>query len=96
MFVVLELISFASLLVVVWVIYRAANARPDEPSLLLMARAALAIWIGFVLYRFFQIDAIVENAAAIVKAALIIALISAAVIGYRIFLRRARNEADRR
>lgn len=95
MFVVLEFVAFACLFVVVWAIYRAANARPDEPSLLWFARLSLIIWVGFVAYRFISIEGLTKNASDIVQIALIVALISGAVAFYRFLLRRVRDQSDR-
>ena len=90
---VLELAGVLSLLLVVWVLFRAARARPDEHGLRYAAWGALAAWVAFALVTLIDLDYVRENTGAIGQNALIIAIVVAIIWGYRTILGRLRDRA---
>lgn len=95
MIVVLEIIGFALLLGVIWVIYRAAVARPDEPGLLWAWRIGAATWCVFVSDALVDFQWLVTNPGTAFGYVLVLAVIVGAVFGYRRLLRRVQAMADR-
>lgn len=81
--------------IVVWVLYKAAWARPDEPGLRWSARIGLAIWIGFMAFWLINQDGFGEDPLRTLGNALIIMVILAVVLGYRAILGRLKDRAGR-
>ena len=90
---VLELAGVGALLVVVWVLFRAARARPDEPCMRYAAWGALAAWVVFAILTLIDFDYVRENTGEIGRTGLILAVIAAVILGYRVLLRRLRDRA---
>ena len=90
---VLELGGVLILLLVVWVLFRAARARPDEPSMRYMAWGALAAWVIFAVISLIDFGYVRENTGEIGQTALILGIIAAVVIGYRTILAKLRDRA---
>ncbi|MEM1297931.1 MAG: hypothetical protein AAGH68_01535 [Pseudomonadota bacterium] len=82
-----------SLLLVVWVLFRAARARPDEHGLRYAAWGALAAWVVFAVMTLIDFGYVRENTGAIGQYALIIAIVAGIVWGYRSILSRLRDRA---
>lgn len=92
-FAALEMVGFATLLLAIWVLYRAAAARPDDPFFLIAARTALGGWLVFVAVRYFDPANLWDNRAEIVRTGLIVAALLGVVLGYRWLLGRAKARA---
>lgn len=90
---VLELAGVLSLLLVVWVLFRAARARPDEPSMRYVAWGALAAWVVFAVVTLVDFDYVRENTGEIGQTALIVVIIAGIILGYRSILSRLRDSA---
>lgn len=89
----LELAGVLILLLVVWVLFRAARARPDEPSMRYMAWGALAAWAVFAIFTLIDFGYVRENTGEIGQTVLILGIVVALVIGYRTILVRLRDRA---
>ena len=89
----LEIAGTACLLVVVWVLFRAANARPDERSLRYVAWGALVVWVVFAIVTLIDFGYVRDNTGEIGQTALIVAIIALVVLGYRHLLARLRDRA---
>ena len=90
---VLELSGVLILLLVVWVLFRAARARPDEPSMRYMAWGALAAWVVFAVVTLIDFAYVRENMGEIGQTVLIVGILVAIVAGYRMILTRLRDGA---
>lgn len=95
MIVVLEIAGLAMVGLVVWVLYRAANARPDDTGLRWAARIGASVWIGFIALWVINLDLIGDDPQGALVNALIVALILAVVMGYRAVLGRLKDRAGR-
>ncbi len=95
MIVVFEIGGLALLGVVVWVLFRAARARPDQPGMRTVAWLGLGVWLAFGATLFAD-DLATGDPLAMARGALIAAVILAAVLGYRNVLGRLRTRAARR
>ena len=74
--------GMAALGVVVWVLFKASRYRPDQPGLRTAAMIGLAAWAGFALLLLVNGGAF-DNPIGLARNALILAVILAAVMGYR-------------
>lgn len=95
MIVVLEIAGLALVGLVVWVLYRAANARPDDTGLRWAARIGACVWIGFIALWIINLDLIGDDPQGVLINALIVAVILAVVMGYRAVLGRLKDRAGR-
>lgn len=91
---ILELAGVGSLLVVVWVLFRAASARPDERGLRFAAWGGLTAWVVFAIVSLVDFGYVRENTGEIGQTLLIVAIIAGIVMGYRSLLSRLRSRAD--
>ncbi len=96
MVIVLELAGLATFLLVVWVLFRAASARPDERGLRYAAWGALAAWVVFTIWTLVDFGYVQENAGSLGLNALIAVVVIAIVLGYRALVGRLRDAADKR
>ena len=90
---VLELAGVAILLLVVWVLFRAARARPDEPSMRYMAWGALVAWVIFAIFTLVDFGYVRENTGEIGQTGLIIVIVVGIIAGYRAILGKLRDQA---
>jgi hypothetical protein len=90
-----EVAGMAALGVVVWVLYKASRYRPDQPGLRVAAVIGLAAWAGFALLLLVNGGAF-EDPMGLARNALILAVIVAAVMGYRRVLGLLRERAGGR
>ncbi|MFK7942847.1 MAG: hypothetical protein AB8B85_08055 [Paracoccaceae bacterium] len=90
---VLELAGVVMLLLVVWVLFRAARARPDEPSMRYVAWGSLIAWVTFAIITLIDFGYVRENTGEIGQTALILAVIGGIFVGYRMILSRLRDRA---
>ncbi|MEM7424289.1 MAG: hypothetical protein AAF334_11255 [Pseudomonadota bacterium] len=95
MFVVLEIAAVATIGFAVFILFRAAAARPDLPDLRLIARLALLVWVAFALLLLVDLGAILSDPLGSATNLLFAALILAVVMGYRRVLAALRDRAQR-
>jgi len=95
MIVVLEIAGLALVGFVVWVLYRAANARPDDSGLRWAARIGASVWIGFIALWVINLDLIGDDPQGALINAVIAACVLAIVLGYRAVLGRLKDRAGR-
>ncbi len=90
-----EAAAMAAFAGVVWILFRAARERPDQGGLRGAAWLAAACWVAFALLLLVNGGAF-DNPMALVKNALIAALILAVIMGYRrvLIAIRARSGGD--
>ena len=89
-----EAAGMAALGGVVWVLFRAARERADQPGLKTAAWIGFSVWIGFGLLLLIQGGAF-HDLAGLARNALIVAMILAVVFGYRRVLGMLRERAGR-
>jgi len=95
MIVVLEIAGLALVGLVVWVLYRAANARPEDSGLRWVARIGVSIWIGFIALWVVNLDLIGDDSQGALINALIASCVLVVVLGYRAVLGRLKDRAGR-
>ena len=91
---VLELVGVAALLIIVWVLFRAARARPDERSLRYVAWGGLTAWVVFAIISLVDFAYVRDNTGEVGQGLLIAAILGAIIYGYRAILARLRDQAD--
>ncbi len=91
---VLELAGVGALLIVVWVLFRAARARPDERSLRYVAWGGLAAWVVFAIVSLIDFGYVRDNLGEVGQNILIAVIVIAIIMGYRSILTRLRDRAD--
>lgn len=96
MILVLELMGLAAAALIVWVLFRAARARPDEQGLRFVAWGSLIAFIIFAIWTLVDFGYVYENAGSLGQNALILALVVAVIFGYRAIVGRLRDAADKR
>lgn len=96
MIILLEAAWLGILLFVVWILFRAARARPDEVGIQWAARGALVAWIVFAARTLIDFEYIANHPWQVATWVLIAAAIAGVVLGYRALLIAARKQADRR
>lgn len=96
MIVVFELAGLACFAVVVFVFFRAANERRDQPGLRVAAWIAMAAWVIFAIILLVDFGALTENPIGTLVNLLIAGMILAVVMGYRRILGILKERADRR
>lgn len=79
---VYEFAAMAVLGGVVWVLFLAARERPDQTGLRRTAYVGLGAWGGFVLWSLVRAG-IFDDPGALARSIAIIAVIAAAILGYR-------------
>lgn len=79
---VFEAAGMAALAVVVWVLFRAARARPDQSGMRAVAWLGAGLWLGFCLLLLIN-DGAFDNPLGLARNALIVCVILAVVMGYR-------------
>jgi hypothetical protein len=92
--ILLEAAWLGILLFVVWVLFRAARARPDERGLLWAARGALAAWGLYAAITIFSGDTL-EMLGRNVWTIATLLLIALAIFGYGLGLSYLRGRAER-
>ncbi|MEM7057271.1 MAG: hypothetical protein AAF557_06775 [Pseudomonadota bacterium] len=95
MVIVLEIAGLLLAGFVVWVLYQAANARPDDSGLRWTARIGLTAWIGFMALWVISQDGVGEDPLRTLGNVLIVLIILAVVMGYRRILGRLKDRAGR-
>lgn len=93
---VLELAGVCTLLLVVWVLFRAARARPDERGLRYAAWGGLVAWVVFAVTTLIDFGYVRDNTGEVGKNLLIVTIIVGLILGYRSILSRLRDRADGR
>lgn len=77
-----EMLAFALLGGVIWVLFRAAAERPDQPGLRQAAWLGLAVWSAFVLWSLMR-SGLFEDPVALARNFAILAILAAIVLFYR-------------
>lgn len=95
MIVVFEIGGLAVLLVVVWVLFRAARARPADSGLKITAWLGIAVWLAFSALLLGD-DLANSDIWALARNALIVTVILGAVLGYRHVIGILRDRAGRK
>lgn len=87
-----EAAGMAALGGVIWILFRAAAQRPDQPGMRVVAFIGLGAWLGFSLLLLINGGAF-DEPMILARNALILAVILAAVLGYRRILGAIRARA---
>ena len=94
MIVAFEIGGMLALLAVVWVIHKAARARPEERGLKVAAWLAFGVWLAFAATLLAD-DLAESDGWQLARNALIAAVIIAVVMGYRRLIGILRERAGR-
>ena len=90
---VLELAGVLSLSLVVWVLFRAAGARPDERGLRYVAWGGLTAWVVFAVFTLIDFGYVRENMGELGQSGVILAVLVGIFLGYRTLLTKLRDRA---
>ena len=77
-----EVAGMAALAGVVWILFRAADQRPDQPGMRRAAWLGASVWLGFAALLLVEGGAF-DDFMALARNALIATVILATVLGYR-------------
>ncbi len=93
MIILLELGGIAALAFVVWVLFRAARARPDDKGLRTSARLGLGAWTVFAIWTLVDFSSGWDGVLGNLKTIGIFLVIACVVCGYVVVLGRLRDKA---
>lgn len=96
MIILLEAVWLGVLLVVVWILFRAAQARPEDAGIRWAARGALVAWGVYAALTLIDLRYIAEHPWQVMTWTLVAICIAGLILGYRALLIAAQKQADRR
>ena len=82
MFVLLELAGLAVLASLVWVLFRASRARPEDSGLRTVARLGLAAWVVFAIWTLGAFDTDWSDLTSHAGTLGLLLLLAVAIAGY--------------
>jgi ABC-type Na+ efflux pump permease subunit len=95
MIVILEIVGLALVLFAIWVVFRAAKARPDEAGLKWAARIALGAWVIFAADALIDFGWLWANPGTALGYVAVLAVVVLVILGYRRLLARVQAMANR-
>ncbi|MEM7189049.1 MAG: hypothetical protein AAF439_05510 [Pseudomonadota bacterium] len=95
MIIIFELAGIAALGAVVFILFRAARVRDDQPGLRMAAYLGLGAWIAFSVMLLVDFDAIASDPVGALSNLLIAFAVLAVVLGYRHILGLLKDRAGR-
>lgn len=93
MFIVVELLGLFVLFVAVWVLWRLAATRPEQPGLRTAARVAAVTYAVFLIVSLVDFDYIADNSGTVLGNIALVSILVLTIGGYRWLLRRARDRS---
>ncbi|MEM9059396.1 MAG: hypothetical protein AAGD13_02955 [Pseudomonadota bacterium] len=94
MIVLLEICALAAIGFMVFVLFRAAAARPDDPQLRAIARIGLAAWVVFAVVLLIDFEALVADPLGALSNLAALGAIVAIILGYRHLLGKVKDRAN--
>lgn len=93
--IIVELLGYLVIFMAVWILWRLAATRPEQPELRLAARLAAIAYVVFLAISVIDFGYIADHPDKVLSGVAALASVFLIIAGYRWLLQRARDKADR-